>query len=557
MNRRIGFFSLRVAMGWVALCAVSGRVLAADAPRREVELPLLGGAAAGELTTGVEEHRARAAAASARGDYPAAEGELREAIRFDPNSADIVLELSEVLYAQGKTESALAVLVGYGGADARVRQALAEAYVSMNRYDEAERMFMDLSLRQPSVAQHRYNLGLIESRMGKMDLAENAYLRAVELDPSFSDARYNLALLYIRTRDYPRALAQLEEAVRIRPDPEYLINYAVVLRELNRIPTALAALEQVLAIDPKNALAWNNLGMTHYVAGNKAEAQKAFTKVLESEPSDQIARSFLSRLSLEGSTAPRIPESKPDPKPENAPARPRPPAIANQTAEVKEDVSRIQKENSELKKKLAYLESRMEKLDQDLPRLPAAADEKPAGANKIAQKSPKKDPTAAESRGGEEPESLRLAELRKNLADMRGELDALRRERGIPAFSPEPASTDQRIDAADRAVLTLQQQIRQLVIERDLLRAEVRAIREGGGTILSREAGHTNINVADLNALLIVPGMDERLAHNILWFRQNIGPFKSLMDLKNVPGMDEPHYAQMIDFVTLGPGVTP
>lgn len=547
------------------------------APKKSssVELPVLS-APAPESAGGVEEYRAKASEYAAKGDWVSAELNLRSAIRLDPENADVVLELSKALAEQGKAEAALAVLVGYGGTDLRVSQSLAEAYVASERFMEAERVFMDLSLRQPAIAHHRYNLGLVESRMGKFDLAENAYLRSIELDPSFADARYNLALLYIRMKDYPKALAQLEEAVRLRTDVDYLINYAVVLREMNRIPSALAALEQALSLEPDNVLALNNLGMTHYVAGNKAEAQKAFTEVLNINPMDSTARSFLSKISLEPPASPRPSKEDQFSQTKSAPAgdkqipevQSRLPEKSNPTPsmqskpavqEVQSDLARLQKENKDLREQMAFLEARMEDVSRGMSQK-MMPDEKVSSPKSAS--APKKIPAVRESKEAEEKESnlkpaaddLRIEELQKNLADLRTELEVIRRDRGMPVFSPEPGSTDVRLDAADRAVEQLQRQIRQLVIERDLLRAEIRAMREpGGGMMPSMEFGHTNINLADLNALLLLPGMDERLAHNILWYRQNIGPFKSLLDLKNVPGMDEGHYAQLVDFVTLGP----
>lgn len=571
----------------------------------------------------VREYCDRASECAARSDWTGAEENLRMALKLDPQNAGVVLDLAKALMEQGKEEPAVAVLAGYGGEDVRITQALGEIYVSTNRLKEAEQVYMDLSLRRPADAYHRYNLGLVESRMGKMDMAENAYLRATELDPKFSDARYNLALLYLRQKEYPKALTQLEEAVRLREDADYLINYGVVLRELNRFPASQAALEKALSLDPGNVLALNNLGITHYLAGNIPDAKKAFAEVTSIAPEDPTAKTFLSRIATEPPPKPRpvevearpaddqvaamppsaeeLPEVEPapqprarterpaihEPKPEPKTSQPksRTPAphgtsrgvsAAEQTRSdytresgVTSDLERLRRENREMKEQLAFLEGRVDEMKRGMFKQ-MASDEKVQAARvgsalqkaqdklqkkekdlaKMAAEAEKKKQVPAEVPGDLD---YRLDDLQKTLATARLELEQIRHQQGPVAFSPEPGSPEDRLDAADRTVQQMQRQIRQLSIERDMLRAEIETMRSGAGaTVSPTRSGRTNINTADIGSLLTIPGMEERLAHNVLWYRQNIGAFRSVTELKKVPGMDESHYAQMVDHVTVG-----
>lgn len=570
--------------------------------KKMTELPLLEERAPAPAAnpSAVKDHLAKAEESAARGNWAMAEETLRAALKIDPQNADVVLNLSRALMEQGKEEAATAVLVGYGGTDLRVTQALGEAYVSTAQLTEAEQVFMDLSLRQPAEPYHRYNLGLVEVRMGKYDMAENAYQRAIELDPKFSDARYNLALLYIRNREYPKALAQLEEAVRVREDPDYLINYGVVLRELNRFPSSQAALERALELDPNNTLALNNLGITHYLAGNMEDSRKAFTRTLDVSPEDPTARSYLAKISVEprkepapksdrASIVPPAPiptPKKPSGTAEKIPASPSKQddmAPAKKTADLPpvqdllSDVDRIRRENEALKEKLEFLESRMaeikrgvvsqiaeeekvqaQRVDAALKAAQARLEKKEKELEKkaAAEKDPQSSEGVSESYAAVRA-SLddRLNELQKTLAMARTELEAVRRQQAPVMFSPEPGTAEERLNAADLAVQQMQRQIRQLTIERDMLRTEIEAMRPSGssGSPRPTKSSKTNVNLADLSELLMVPGMEERLAHNLLWYRQNIGPFRSLIDLKKVPGMAEAHYSQMVDFVSIGP----
>ena len=146
----------------------------------------------------------------------------------------------------------------------------------------------------------------------------------------------------------------------------------------------------------------------------------------------------------------------------------------------------------------------------------------------------------------------RIGDLQRTLSQARLELEEVRRQQGPVGFSPEPGSTESRLESADRAVQQLQRQIRQLTTERDMLRTEIVSLRPAASSMLSKGSGRTNINMADLTGLLMLPGMEERIAHNLLWYRQNIGPFKSVAELKKVPGMDDVHYNQMVDYVSVG-----
>ncbi len=559
----------------------------------------------------VKSYRDRAAESAGRGKWSEAEDLLRQALRLDPQNADVVLELANALAEQGKDEPMMAVLLGYAGEDPRVTQMLGEAYVSGGRLKEAEQTFMDLSLRQPAEPYHRYNLGLVEYRMGKLDMAENAYLRAVELDPQFSDAHYNLALLYIRNKEYPKALSHLEEAVRLREDADYLINYGVVLREMNRFDASQAALEHALSLDAGNTLALNNLGITHYLAGHTGDAKRAFTKTLELAPDDATAKSFLAKISSEPpsrrttSPAPAVSpapaelptaEAAPAPTPSVStvaqpprvppaprsvePVQPSPPSQkitlqpqivdSRESRDMQSDLQRLQQENKDLKDRLADVEKKMDDIRQGVYRQTEETEKQESArigtALKKAQdvldkkeKELKKKPPEDRSMSSEIPASgdaavdERIEELQRTLADARSELEDMRQDRPGAGFPPEPGSTEDRLNAADRAVQSLQQQIRQMSIERDMLRAEIESMRSGVPVAaMPSGGGRANINLADLGGLLLIPGMEERLAHNILWYRQNIGPFRSASDLKKVPGMDEAHYAQMIDHVSVG-----
>jgi competence protein ComEA len=63
--------------------------------------------------------------------------------------------------------------------------------------------------------------------------------------------------------------------------------------------------------------------------------------------------------------------------------------------------------------------------------------------------------------------------------------------------------------------------------------------------------GLVNINTADVDALDTLPGIGPSTAQNIIDYRDNIGLFKTIEDLMNVPGIGEAKFKQLKDSITV------
>ncbi|HPV30535.1 MAG TPA: helix-hairpin-helix domain-containing protein [Deltaproteobacteria bacterium] len=65
-----------------------------------------------------------------------------------------------------------------------------------------------------------------------------------------------------------------------------------------------------------------------------------------------------------------------------------------------------------------------------------------------------------------------------------------------------------------------------------------------------------NINTATVAELMVIPGMDQATAQNIVQYREVNGPFDSVDSLLNVSGVDEQRLDSIRDWVTVEePGV--
>lgn len=71
------------------------------------------------------------------------------------------------------------------------------------------------------------------------------------------------------------------------------------------------------------------------------------------------------------------------------------------------------------------------------------------------------------------------------------------------------------------------------------------------GTGAAKDTGKININTADKSELDKLPGIGPALAERIVDYRQSIGGFKSIEELKKVPGIGEAKFNQLKEKITL------
>lgn len=65
--------------------------------------------------------------------------------------------------------------------------------------------------------------------------------------------------------------------------------------------------------------------------------------------------------------------------------------------------------------------------------------------------------------------------------------------------------------------------------------------------------GLININTASVQELEALPGIGPRLAQNIVDYRTEHGPFKSIEDIMNVDGIADVRFEQLKGLITVGP----
>jgi Flp pilus assembly protein TadD len=149
-----------------------------------------------------------------------AEVHLREALRFNPDDADVLNNLGTAVWEQGRAPEAMAY------------------YLRAHQFNPNDFGILN-------------NLGIVLWEQGRPDRAATFYRRALELEPSSFDTQMNLG---------------------------------VALSDLGQFDDALVWLRSAFALRPDSAEVWDNLGMTLARKNLWAEAMAHYDKAIELRP---------------------------------------------------------------------------------------------------------------------------------------------------------------------------------------------------------------------------------------------------------------------------------
>jgi tetratricopeptide (TPR) repeat protein len=238
---------------------------------------------------------------SALGLLPDAEIHWKEAVRLNPDLADVRNNLGVVLYLQGKLDEAVAQ---YREAarlqpdNANVRKNLDTVLAAQAHPEKAE------PIRAPTptqLAEAHNNLGAALIPRGRNKRAAHHFDEALRLNPELAEARNNLGVAAVRMNRSTEALAHWREALRLKADyPEPHFNLGSELMELGRYPEAEAHFQEALRLKPDYADAQTNLGSLCVQTGRFDEAHAHLHEALRLKPHAARAYYTLSELTIHG-----------------------------------------------------------------------------------------------------------------------------------------------------------------------------------------------------------------------------------------------------------------
>lgn len=284
---------------------VAAAVLAADrACRRRIGLFLAFTGVAGAVLTAATLRRNQA--------YASAIALWADTVGRMPANSRARTQLGRALYDAGRIAEAeaqfqRAVALDPGG-DFYAHYDLGNCLFQQARFPEAAAQFAMAARIRPASSDAHDNLGNALLRTGNLAAALGEYQLALRLDPgnsvargNLSVARFNQATLAAQAERMPEAIADLEEALRLRPAfPEAQDNLGNALLAQGRLEEAVAHYREALRLKPDYPRAQCNLALALLRLGRTGEAIAHYQAALALQPGLPEAQEMLDRLRAAG-----------------------------------------------------------------------------------------------------------------------------------------------------------------------------------------------------------------------------------------------------------------
>lgn len=156
------------------------------------------------------------------------------------------------------------------------------------RFPEALQQFEAARISDPSNPDAYYNLASTYHRMGVaqkdqqlLQQAESLYNQCLEMSPNHTACYRGLGVLLVETDRPDKAFKLMKNWSDASPslsDPK--IELAKLHQEFNQTPQAEQYLDEVLAKDPNNAIAWSARGQIREAKGDLAQARQNYMQSL-------------------------------------------------------------------------------------------------------------------------------------------------------------------------------------------------------------------------------------------------------------------------------------
>jgi len=226
----------------------------------------------------------------------------RLALDLRPNFALAQLLAGEIRAQQDQPADALALYRHVDRASpyswtARMRIAL--TLDSLLRTDEAIKQLEGLAAEQPKRAAPLIELGDILRSHSRFADAVGVYDRALARvpNPTADDWRlfYSRGVCYERTGQWPRAEADLEHALKLRPDQPLVLNYLgyTWIDKGEKVPEAIKMIQRAVALRPDDGYIVDSLGWAYFRLGEYARATETLEHAIELVPEDPTINDHL------------------------------------------------------------------------------------------------------------------------------------------------------------------------------------------------------------------------------------------------------------------------
>lgn len=229
--------------------------------------------------------------------------EMEKVIKLAPKEDDAHKNLAGAYLRAGRYDDAAAqykIVLAHSPRDAGSLFGLAMAQGQAGRNDDAVASFRQaIAVRPTSVAYQ--NLGVVLQKSGRNLEAADAFRKAADLDPKNAGAWLYAGLLYSQVGANDKAIPALTQALALGTPSLYDAHMALAQAYAGQKnnPKAMAEFAAAVKARPDDPTAHFDLAVLQTQAGQKADAEQSYRKVLDLKPTDpQIVTQAQTNLGL-------------------------------------------------------------------------------------------------------------------------------------------------------------------------------------------------------------------------------------------------------------------
>jgi len=239
---------------------------------------------------------------------------IKKSIRQKPRDVRYSLYLSNIYERLGKVKEArdeYQRIIDTGTRDPRIKEvekllalASGRSLAQKGELNAALLIFNGLTLEYPDDSQVLYNIGNAYMLLNRTEEAELTFSKLYLKNPKNPTVNMSLATIFDRTRRPKRAMKHLKNIIDMGNKDQLTkaarVQYHIIDgRERLAIKDwegALKALQIVVNLDPKRTEAFFNISMANLQLGNTLMAERGFLSVLKVNPNDYSARLNLGQM---------------------------------------------------------------------------------------------------------------------------------------------------------------------------------------------------------------------------------------------------------------------
>jgi serine/threonine-protein kinase len=227
-------------------------------------------------------------ALAAKGQTQEAVKEYQEALRLQPDLAEVHYSLGHTYQELGELDKAIVevmLAIRFAPGVAKFHFVLAASFAKKGALDDAIARFRQALALKEDYPEAHYNLGAVYARRGEFDKAIVAFRRAIELKPDYAMAHSGLGGALAQKGQVEKALESLNEAVRLdKNHAEAHNNLGTLWIRLGELDKSIAAYREATHLKPDLAIAHAGLGSSLLQKGKKLEALDAFKDAIRWSP---------------------------------------------------------------------------------------------------------------------------------------------------------------------------------------------------------------------------------------------------------------------------------